>query len=225
MALDDSLKSQGVVTSRRCPLCGHHEIGIMTGDGEFRALVPGMLIQVMERGEPGPPGADRREGAPSISARAAGEPSSRELWMPDEIRGDSELCLKYAVWVGRGSSHGGVNPEQYKRAYLLKLQSLIERQDDVPLPVILDRFFAASHLSSGNAEEVAEAMWRELDEVRRPSDLMEDWLKKKDEESLKALIHPLTPPELSSRRPMSEAEIGEALDALTLEEFMRLLVA
>ena len=35
---------KGVVTSRKCRHCGHHEIGIMTEDGEYRALKEGMKI-------------------------------------------------------------------------------------------------------------------------------------------------------------------------------------
>jgi len=37
---------QGVVKSRKCRHCGHHEIGIMTKSGEFLALKTGMKIMV-----------------------------------------------------------------------------------------------------------------------------------------------------------------------------------
>jgi len=33
---------QGIITARKCPSCGHHEIGIVTKTGEFIAFKPGM---------------------------------------------------------------------------------------------------------------------------------------------------------------------------------------
>ena len=35
---------KGVVTPRKCGHCGHHEMGIITEDGEYRALKKGMKI-------------------------------------------------------------------------------------------------------------------------------------------------------------------------------------
>ncbi len=35
---------KGMVTPRKCKHCGHHEMGIMTEDGEYRALKKGMKI-------------------------------------------------------------------------------------------------------------------------------------------------------------------------------------
>jgi hypothetical protein len=37
---------QGVVRARKCRHCGHHEIGIVTKSGGYRALKPGMRIMV-----------------------------------------------------------------------------------------------------------------------------------------------------------------------------------
>ena len=36
----------GVVTSRRCDCCGHHEIGVATAAGDFVALRPGMRVHI-----------------------------------------------------------------------------------------------------------------------------------------------------------------------------------
>ena len=41
---------KGVVISRKCSSCGHHEVGIITEAGNFIALKPGMKIAVL-RGE------------------------------------------------------------------------------------------------------------------------------------------------------------------------------
>jgi hypothetical protein len=37
---------QGVVKSRKCRHCGHHEIGIVTKSGEYRGLKRGVRIMV-----------------------------------------------------------------------------------------------------------------------------------------------------------------------------------
>ena len=42
---------QGVVRARKCKHCGHHEIGIVTGCGEYIPLKPGMKIAVLEDGK------------------------------------------------------------------------------------------------------------------------------------------------------------------------------
>jgi len=39
---------KGVVISRKCGSCGHHEIGIITRAGKFLALKPGMKIAVLQ---------------------------------------------------------------------------------------------------------------------------------------------------------------------------------
>ena len=40
---------KGVVISRKCSSCGHHEIGIITEGGDFMALKPGMKIAVLQK--------------------------------------------------------------------------------------------------------------------------------------------------------------------------------
>jgi len=40
---------KGVVISRKCSSCGHHEIGIITEAGKFLALKPGMKIAVLQK--------------------------------------------------------------------------------------------------------------------------------------------------------------------------------
>jgi hypothetical protein len=42
------LPIRGVVKARKCPHCGHHEIGIITEAGDFMALNPGMKIAVLQ---------------------------------------------------------------------------------------------------------------------------------------------------------------------------------
>jgi len=40
---------EGIVTARTCDCCGHHEIGIMTQDGTYIRLKPGMKITIAEQ--------------------------------------------------------------------------------------------------------------------------------------------------------------------------------
>ena len=39
--------TEGVVTARKCDCCGHHEIGIVTADGEYIPLKPGMAVRIV----------------------------------------------------------------------------------------------------------------------------------------------------------------------------------
>ncbi len=38
---------RGIVTAQKCVSCGHHEIGIVTQDGHYIALKPGMRVEVI----------------------------------------------------------------------------------------------------------------------------------------------------------------------------------
>ena len=42
-------KIEGVVTARPCDCCGHHEIGIVIGSGEYFPLRPGMRVRIIHR--------------------------------------------------------------------------------------------------------------------------------------------------------------------------------
>jgi hypothetical protein len=41
--------TEGIVTARTCDCCGHHEIGMMTQDGKYVRLRPGMKIMITEQ--------------------------------------------------------------------------------------------------------------------------------------------------------------------------------
>ena len=40
----------GVVTSHKYDCCGHHEIGIITEDGKYISLKPGMKVKIIKEG-------------------------------------------------------------------------------------------------------------------------------------------------------------------------------
>ncbi len=208
----------GRISSRRCPFCGHHEVGFVMNDGSFYPLKPGMTVYV-PTGSGVSPSLDERE-AQLFSGED--EEAGNKLWVPEPLRGDRKLRKKYGVLVGERAFTGEMSGGLYDAAYLGKLESLIERERDVPLAVILDRFFTAPHLGSGNPLQIAEAMWRELDEIRHPAQMIRKWLEKRDEESLAEMIYPKTK-ESVGREPEDDKTIVKELNELSLEEFLEML--
>jgi hypothetical protein len=219
MTEEGDKKTSGTVASRTCPVCGHHEIGFTTEDGQFHPLKPGTLIQVLEGPEIVPPSV--RPGRIQQDLEVADKPVYR-AWLPEPLRSERELRLKYGVMVKERSLTSGMSGAVYQIAYLEKLQNLIEKEEDIPIPISLDRFFTAPHLASGNAAEIAEAMWRELDEIRRPVWLMTAWLEKQDQASFAELVAP-KPSKALSDEPAGDQELAKELEALTFEEFLGLL--
>jgi hypothetical protein len=216
------MTSKGIITSRKCPLCGHHEVGYTSGDGVFHPLKTGNMIQVLD-GTDGAfsPAEDEVNGKGAVSEEPV-DRSQYEVWVPDPVKSDRRLRLKYGVLLKGPSFTGGMSGSVYRFAYLEKLERLIEKEIHTPLAVILDRFFAAPHLAAGNPRQIAEAMWRELEEIRMPVQLVTEWLERQDEETRNKLIHPVAKTELNNP-PESEAEQNKELEELSLEEFLELL--
>jgi hypothetical protein len=212
-------KILGTVTSRQCSVCGHHEIGYITEGGQFHALKPGTAILVLERAEPDSPSEPQKE-YPQV-LEVEDEPVYR-VWLPEPLRRDRELRLKYGVMVKEPLLERAMSPAVYQQAYLEKLRKLIEKDEDTPIPVSLDRFFGAPHLASGNAAEIAEAMWRELQEIKRPVQLMKAWLEGQDEESFAELIAPRSREELAGE-PAADQALTKELESLSLEGFLETL--
>jgi hypothetical protein len=45
---DDQKESiEGIITAQTCDCCGHHEIGMMTQNGDYVQLKPGMKITMI----------------------------------------------------------------------------------------------------------------------------------------------------------------------------------
>ena len=211
--------SMGMVTSRECPFCGHHEIGFVTQDGEFHPLKAGTFIRVFEQPSSAGPVRDTSE-SPLQTEEA--EQTEHRIWIPEPLRGDRLLRLKYSVLVTHHLFKGEMSGRVYESAYVGKLERLTDKAPDTPLPVILDRFFSAPHLASGNPQQIAEAMYRELDEIKRPVVLMRNWLERRDEQSLAELIAPKSLEDLG-RESAADARIEKELEALSLEEFLEML--
>ena len=118
---------------------------------------------------------------------------------------------------------GDITGAIYREAYLKKLQYLIEKESDTPLPVILDQFFSAPHLATGNARQVAETLWRELDEIRQPVLLLEEWLETHENDLFDRLMYSKTRDETEDIEPVSDDSFIEELEGLSLGEFFELL--
>lgn len=203
----------GVVSTRDCPACGHHEVGILADDGRFYPLKPGTRIKVVE--EP----VEALERSPGLEAAPVEAPKAVKPWAPAPLLGDPAGRLKYGVLVQEGAE---VDGRAYRTAYLQKLERLIGKEAYVPIAVTLDRFFTAPHLASGDSAEIAAAMWEDLDEIRAPAVLATRWIERPSEEVLEKMIAPRSKGELA-REPVDEDQFRRELEGLALEEFLSLL--
>ena len=212
----------GVITSRKCPTCGHHEVGYETSNGEFSPLTPGDRV-----------GVSRKPPTPGLTADTEGftvEPpkgnehdfSEFEPWVPDRLRSDRTLRSKYGVLINKDMVKGEMSAALYEMAYRHKLQQLIQREVYTPLSVILDKYFVAPHLAAGDPKRVADALWEELEEIRMPVQFVTQWLENMDDESLLEMIHPLSVNDLKDER-VSDEQLKQELDKLSLEDFLEML--
>ncbi len=211
----------GIVTARKCPSCGHHEMGFTTEDGAFHPLSPGTPIQILE--DHTAPEARSGELDPALQEfpQVSKPVPEYSPWVPYPVKEDRSLRLKYGVMVREALNPEQMSGKMFEAAYMEKLHGLIEREIYTPVAVILDQFFVAPHLASGNPKEIAFNMWQELEEIRKPVEVVKAWLDDPNEENLANLIRPKTKEELASE-PVSDGEIKEELEQLTLEEFLGL---
>jgi hypothetical protein len=211
----------GIIASRNCPSCGHHEIGITTVKGDFYPLRPGAWVQVLENAPMQDPSIYQQEKLPEISQDQMETALKKIPWVPDHARKFRSLALKYGVMLPADQKPVQMNSKIFERAYLQKLCSLIEKEKDKPLAVILDQFFSSPHLASGNPGEIASNMWNELEEIREPAERIRQLL-----ESPEGKFNGLGPPERKEKpykRAIEDSELSEELENMSLEEFLSLL--
>ena len=213
----------GTVTARNCPTCGHHEIGLISENGIFHPLKTGTKVLIMDEMEPA------QILTPGIKAPATcgtrEEPAQTlegDYWVPEPLKGDRRLRLKYGVVIQKEFGSVPVTEHIYKSAYLQKLSYLLEKEVHVPIAAILDRFFVAPHLASGESRDMANNMWEELEEIRQPVEEVTQWLKEPDEKTLQSLVQPDTMENLE-KQPVNGETALEEQRALELEEFLELL--
>jgi hypothetical protein len=212
----------GKVTMRKCPVCGHHEVGYVTEAGQFYPLKQGDEIQIVRR----PSAADlpenglKKDSTPDVPESAA--TANRVVWIAEPLRQDRGLRLKYGVFIEPRFIQDRMSGDVYERAFRQKVTDLIEKEQFLPLPVLLDRFFNSPHLAAGDASEITEALFAELDEIREPVIRMRAWLKTPNEATLNELMQPF-----AAKVPPMQVSGADAwrreLESLTLEEFFEML--
>ena len=212
----------GVITSRKCPACGHHEVGYEISNGDVFPLRPGDRIGVFRK--PPTPGltADTEGFTEEPVKGSENDFSEFEPWVPDHLRSDRSLRSKYGVLINKDMIKGEMSAALYEMAYRHKLQQLIQREVYTPLSVILDKYFVAPHLAAGDPKRVADALWEELKEIRIPVQLVTQWLENMNNESLLKMIHPLSINDLKNER-VSDEQLKQELDELSLEDFLEML--
>ena len=216
------MSSEGIVISRECPLCGHHEIGYITQNGVFHPLKPGTKIQTLDGPQDSVVPETESSDFQIVPDEEAVDQSQYKVWIPGPLRGIQRCRLKYGVLIEETSFKGEISREAYAFSYLEKLQRLIEKEIHTPIAVLLDRYFASPNLATGDSRQIARALWRELDEIKAPVALVEGWLEKRDEESVKKMIDSVSGKGLVDR-PVSEEEERKELEDLSLEGFLALL--
>jgi hypothetical protein len=213
----------GTVTARNCPACGHHEIGLVSENGVFHPLKTGTKVLIMDDMEPSQnltPGIE----AP-LTCGTRDEPAQTlegRYWVPEPLKGDRRLRLKYGVVIPREVGSGPVTEHIYESAYMLKLSYLLENEVHVPIAAILDRFFVAPHLASGESRDIVNNMFEELEEISQPVEHMKQWIREPDKKILQLLVQPDTIENLE-KQPISEEAALEEQRALELEDFLELL--
>ncbi|MBW2709217.1 MAG: hypothetical protein JRD04_08060 [Deltaproteobacteria bacterium] len=213
----------GTVTTQNCPTCGHHEIGLISENGAFRPLKTGTRVVIMDEMEPSQiPPAQGEEAHASTTREEPPNTLEGRYWVPEPLKGDRRLRLKYGVVIQKQSGSVPVTEHIYASAYMQKLSYLLENEVNIPIAVILDRFFVAPHLASGESREIANNMWEELEEVRQPVEQVTQWLQKPDEKTLQLMLQPGAMENLENQ-PVSEEEALEEIRALNLEDFLELL--
>jgi len=212
----------GTVSSRKCPACGHHEIGITTKEGVFYPLRTGTLVQVLNSHPEKAPTSKEASSTRLDVKQKEEDQTEKRAWAPEPVKCEKSLRLKYGVVIRADINPENVDSSVFQAAYLEKLRHLIEKESHTPIAVILDQFFTSPHLASGDAGEIALAMWEALEEIRRPVVLVKAWMEDPGEKNLRELLPPTSEGKLSGV-PVSDAELEKELEDLSLTEFLNLL--
>ena len=216
-----SFQITGKVTARTCPLCGHHEIGITNDDGEFYPLKTGTRIQILDNAGPLTESASSPDQPIGGLIMGGEEPETTGIpWTPEPVLGHPVLRRLYGVFL-KDSSESPTG-SLYRTAYLEKLSHLVEKEVMVPVPVLLDRYFTAPNLASGDAPAIALNLMENLDEIREPAQRVMDWLDNPAEETL-ALLTAGKAESAEPLEPASPSLLKKELEELCLEDFFRLL--
>jgi hypothetical protein len=213
----------GIVTARNCPACGHHEIGLVSDDGTFHPFKPGNKAVIISDASPEP--STGVPGEISLRIDQNGETADGldgSFWAPEPLKRCKRMRLKYGVAISENAEPVTPSGQVYESAFLEKLRYLLENEIHIPIAVILDRFFAAPHLASGEIKDIVQNMWEELEEIRRPVERVQQWIEEPNDQHLNMLIQPDTLKTLENDV-VSDDEALNELESLELEDFLNLL--
>ena len=213
----------GMVASRKCPYCGHSEIGYSTPDGSFHPLKPGTLITVTEPADPLASGAAGSPVLEEFLGEDAAAQGDFKPWVPDVLKGNQKLRVKYGVMVREKIALKGLTGDEYRSAFLRKIEKLIEKEVHTPLPIILRQAFLPRPISHratrGRYRRRCGAIWRRY---KSRCFVVSEWLETQNQESLLKMIHPVPIAELGEE-PVSDKDLEAELQSLALEEFLEML--
>jgi len=213
----------GTITARNCPTCGHHEIGLVSESGVFHPLRTGTKVLIMDEMGPAQIQTPSIEAPPTCGTREApAQTLEGRYWVPEPLKGDRRLRLEYGVVIQGEMGSGPVTEHIYEAAYMQKLSYLLEKEVHIPIAAILDRFFVAPHLASGESRDIANNMFEELEEISQPVEHVKQWIREPDEKTLQLLVQPGTLDDLENQTVSEEAALEEQR-ALELEDFLELL--
>ena len=77
-------------------------------------------------------------------------------------------------------------------------------------------------VTSGNPRQLSQAIWRELEEIRKPVLAVSEWIEQENQETLLRMIHPKSIAELGSET-VSDNDLRAELQSLALVEFLEML--
>lgn len=215
---------RGIVTARKCSHCGHHEVGLVTLEGVFHPLLPGMLVQVLEPASlkltaSEPP--HRETARPDVVRTSEAEP--KQPWAPDPVLNSAPMRLKYGVLLSEQGGGPAIDGPRYIAAYIEKIAALAAKEDHPWTAVLLDQYLKAAYLAYDDPRQTAQALWSQIEEIRRPAERVAEWLQNPNEATRKALFEAIGPEREDASQPISSADFAAEIEALTLERFLELL--
>jgi hypothetical protein len=212
----------GTVTTRTCPTCGHHEVGFTSHDGIFYPFKDGDIVKVLDKSALPSSHQMHDEFLQSETSSHENMLNHMAVWVPEPLKNDKLLRCKYGVFYDRELIDGEMSSAIYEIAYKKKIQYLIEKERYTPLPVILDQFFGAPNLANGEPEEIVQALWDELDEIRTPALYVCDWIDNQNNENFMKMIQPRVMKEIENDV-VSDEQIKNELIEISLQEFFETL--
>ena len=108
MNRNDLRNSMGIITTRKCPACGHHETGYISEDGSFKPLRPGDMISIIHSEQQLPDDTIQQELSINMTApQEENDQQCLELWVPETFKTRSQA--QYEIWR--------INRHRYKQEY------------------------------------------------------------------------------------------------------------